>query len=250
MEYLESKETSNRRSPINLLLNVIKRINKLHNIDKSNTLDFDNDEDETYWEFCQRELIVFEGKLNLPVPVFSIIKPTLGARFILHILLSLGEFETEQDLLLHPTLRETLQYAKLIGDETDEESLNRYVDELMVKIIVESFQYLPSGKKIIDNWIITFDELLKSVIIDNSLPIVEMPPVLQARLNKSVNDECNAQVKKFRDSLTDSSLQEIGDNANFYSIPSKDELKNATFDNPLEWNAIEIFCQGAGQSDE
>ena len=54
--------------------------------------------------------------------MFSYVKPTIGPRFILHIMLSLGEFETELDLILYPTLRDYLRYAGLIGELNDEES--------------------------------------------------------------------------------------------------------------------------------
>ena len=39
----------------------------------------------------------------------------MGAEFILHILLSLGRFATERDLLLHNSLRDCFKAAKLIG---------------------------------------------------------------------------------------------------------------------------------------
>ena len=60
---------------------------------------------------------------HLPVPVYLFINPTMNTRFLLHLLLSMGHYETEYDMILHPTLRESFKYAKLIGAEVDEESL-------------------------------------------------------------------------------------------------------------------------------
>ena len=44
---------------------------------------------------------------HLPIPVFSYIRPTMGTQFILHLLLSLGHFSTEIDLLVHPNIKES-----------------------------------------------------------------------------------------------------------------------------------------------
>ena len=81
--------------------------------------------------------ILYEDDLrHLPIPVFSYIKPTMGPRFILHIMLSLGDFDTELDLIPHPTLRDSLRYAKLIGENNDEDSLQSYSNSLLKKFIL------------------------------------------------------------------------------------------------------------------
>lgn len=84
--------------------------------------DFECDDDNDMWEFMKWNLLYDDENRHIPIPVFSYVKPTMGPRFILHILLSLGEFDTELDLILHQTLRDSLIYAKLIGP-LDNESL-------------------------------------------------------------------------------------------------------------------------------
>lgn len=49
------------------------------------------------------------------MPVFSYARTMITAPFIPHLLLSLGHFVTEVTLLLHATIRELLQKAKLVG---------------------------------------------------------------------------------------------------------------------------------------
>ena len=61
----------------------------------------------------------------------------MGHQFILHILFSMGQFETELDLTLHTTLKYALRYAKLIGDEEDNESLEMYAKKLTRKFVEE-----------------------------------------------------------------------------------------------------------------
>ena len=50
------------------------------------------------------ECLLFEdeGK-HLIATLFSYVKPTMGPRFILHLLLSLSHFGTELDLMLRPS---------------------------------------------------------------------------------------------------------------------------------------------------
>ena len=69
----------------------------------------EDDDLETWQTYCK--FIYQNTEKHLPVPVYNYIKPTIGTRFILHILLSKGNFETEYDLISHPSLKESLRYA-------------------------------------------------------------------------------------------------------------------------------------------
>ena len=67
-------------------------------------------------KFVLEEIIhINRNEDHLPIPVYSYLKPTLGVQFIHHVMLSLGRFATEIDLTMHPTIRDSLRYAKLIG---------------------------------------------------------------------------------------------------------------------------------------
>ena len=116
-------------SSINRMKNLfleIQSLNKSHNYGQL----LESDGNFRRFSFIKTHFLYDDGYKNLPIPVFSMVKPTLGVRFILYILLSMGEFDTETDLILHPSLRESLIYAKLIGNSNDEEDL---------KCILENF---------------------------------------------------------------------------------------------------------------
>ena len=55
-------------------------------------------------------LLRIDEKYDLPIAVFSYITPTISKYFILHIMLSMGRFETEMGLLLNGSIREYLRY--------------------------------------------------------------------------------------------------------------------------------------------
>ena len=60
---------------------------------------------------------------HLPIPVYSLIRSTLGVQFIQHAMLSMGRFEIEIDLTLKPSIRDCLYYARLIGSYIDNTDL-------------------------------------------------------------------------------------------------------------------------------
>ena len=61
-----------------------------------------------FWSVLQ--FMIYEYlEEDLPVPVYSFIKPAMNTQFILHLLLSMGHYETEYDLILHPILRESFR---------------------------------------------------------------------------------------------------------------------------------------------
>ena len=172
-------------SPENMLKATFTDMQWLYSLSKNirNTM---TPEMEQLWEVYQ--FMIYEDPArHLPVPVYSFIKPTINTRFILHLLLSMGHFETEYDMILHPTLRESFRYAKLIGAEDDEESLKKYCNELVVKYIKGQLVHYPNGYKLTGSWIIVAKQLLESVIIHNEIQITDMPPVLQSDLDNYKN---------------------------------------------------------------
>ena len=133
----------------------LQRIKKLTHV-HTQLVDFDDDHE------------------HLPIPVYSYIKPTMRVQFILHILLSMGHFVTEIDQISHFTIRKCLQYAKLIGNRTDEESLQNYSSNLCRRFNEEQLVYFSNSKHIIDNWIVVASDLFDSVIIHDEIPVTCM----------------------------------------------------------------------------
>lgn len=162
----------------------MKRISNLNY-----NVDLDSEDYQKMLEFIKANHLYEYEYRNLPIPVFSYIKPTMGVRFILHIMLSLGEFDTELDLILNPTLLESLRYSRLIGPENDVDSLELYSEELLKKYILDQLRYFPNISKVLDQWIVTAGGLFDSVIIRNEIPITDMPPSHQTEMNESKDEE-------------------------------------------------------------
>ena len=175
-----------------------------------------------------------DDKDHLPIPVFSYIIPTMSTSFLLHIMLSMGKFETEIDLITHQDLRGSLKYCHLIGNNTDEDSLLQYAKDLTRKWIIEQVQYFPNSQRVIDFWIITAYQLLCDVIVRNELPITEMPPFLLSTIMSQQQAEMIEHKRIIKLNVIDAAFNEIGaDGLERCMVPSKENLIRATLSNML-----------------
>jgi hypothetical protein len=221
---------------------IVALFQDIHHSIQSNTT---NDELESRFVFND------DMEEHLPVPVFSYIRPTMGTQFILHILLSLGRYKTEMDLLQHRSLRESFRYARLIGPEDDNESLQRYSNKVFVQFIEEQLIFFPNSRSIIDSWITITADLLNEAIKNDTIPITDMPAVQQTTLMKSIDENCIKYVEKLKKEAITSACKELNNASQRCNIPTINDLINATKENPLDWDGFESFQEAsAAQNDE
>ena len=103
-------------------------------------------------------------------------------------LLPLGRFNTEIDLLTQPSLRDSMTYAKLIGDSRDPEDLQQHSDSLLKLFITKQLKYYPCSYSQMERYVILAGELFDSIIVRNEIPITDMPPTLQTSLDSTYKD--------------------------------------------------------------
>ena len=77
-----------------------------------------------------------------------------------------------------------------------------------------------------------------------------MPSVLQSSLFQTSDESVVTFWKDSRMSMCKSAMNELGDVVEHCSVPSVDNIINATKEAPLDWNLYEEFEQSEGQSDE
>ena len=159
----------------------------------------------------------------------------------------MGRFETEADLILHPTLCESLRYSKLIGIMEGEESLKRYSDELLKKFIKEQLVFFPNSKCVIDQWIVTAADLFDAIIIRDEIPIADMPPAHQTALEECKDDEVKKICQNLTENMVNAALREMGPCKELYCLPSINELIVATRKNPVLWDPIVNFRKSSIQ---
>jgi predicted GIY-YIG superfamily endonuclease len=204
-----------------------------------------------WMELQSRFLVIDENPAKiLPIPVFSNVKPALATRFMLHLLLSMGKFDTEIDLLHNASLLEAFRYAKLFTLSNNEDDMNRSVDDLLRKWEEDQLEYYPINTRPYDKYLIDAENAIKMVLVHDSLPMSEMPPVLYTSLIKDTTRMVENFLLTSRRKLVEAAMSEIkieqGDNSpNHDNIPSAEDFVTATKDKPLSWdgNLRKIECQ-------
>ena len=248
-EYIESlNRPDDFLHPICIMIDLFLHIKTLLTTSASNNRELNNQE-TIQLNHLNEELLYDDDKRHLPVPVYSYSRPTIASQFILHILLSLGHFSTEVDLLLHPNIRESLRYAKLIGPSNDPDMLQSYSDKLLHMFILEQLRYFPNSKRVLDTWIVTAGDLLDAIIIRDEIPIHDLPPVQQTTLHASKTEEIVRYWDESKAKLIKAAHTELESVMIPYDIPSTNDLENVTLDSPLDWNAYEKFTQIEPQTD-
>ena len=136
VEYIDTlNQPDDTFHPINKIANLFLEIKNLLDLNTLNPNVLNNKERKRL-KFLKEYIIYEDIKCRLTIWVCLYARPIVGSQFILHILLSLSHFATEVNILLHTTIRESLQYAKLIGPSNDTEELQKYFDELLKQWIL------------------------------------------------------------------------------------------------------------------
>ena len=255
MEYIDSIDNGQVDSlPLTIgmasMVALFKKIDHCIKVEESDENELDEEEGQFY-DFAMEHLIhQDEDDNHLPVPVYSYLKPALGVQFIHHILISLGRFSTEIDLTMKPSIRESLRYAKLIGESNVPHELQKYSDKLLYTWIEEQLQFFPVSRRVMSEWIVIAGELFDSVIVRDEISINDMPAVQLTSLFGSADEEIKSHSRNLRTTFINAIHLELENVDEACNVPSKDDLLEATKERPLDWNASASFSKNANQSDE
>ena len=126
---------------------MILMFRKINHVVESDSTD-PSENELIFLEHAESSLLYIDPKNQLPIPVYSYLKTTMGVQFLHHILLSMGRYLTEIDMKLHRTIRYCFKYAKLIGpgdgvmslEEYSYELCSRYIKEQLAKICNPNMQ--------------------------------------------------------------------------------------------------------------
>ena len=118
---------------------------------------------------------------KLPIPVFSNIKPTQPHRFLIHVLLSMGEYNNELELWEQGTIKNAFVMGRLISHSHLEESVNN----LVRRYVMEQLLFMPGGTQMFDRLCVAAHSVLTSTLLQDEMPIFEMPSVLYTSLRQA-----------------------------------------------------------------
>jgi predicted GIY-YIG superfamily endonuclease len=241
--YLETEEANVEVAGKESMIEVMKQIEYVLENDDEDILD---DDGISFLSHVKENMIYDDEKEHLPVVVFSYVLPSNGIQFLNHILLSMGRFSTEIDLMTHSSIKECFCHAKLIGNSDEIEDLRQYSNDLLVKYIKDQIRYFPNGMRAIDSFIITAGIAFDNAIIDNGISMTDMPPFQYSILAQSMEEEFIKQRKDIIGKVVDVLYLEF--QGLTVDIPSKEDLKNTSIDTQVDWDPLLHFHKSPDQN--
>lgn len=203
---------------------------------------------DSMWVENHSDKFFYEDELDLlPVPVVSQSSPENAQRFLTHIILSLGEYETEMNALTHPTFRDSLRSVGLIGDSVDEHSLRVYARKLTCRYIEEQLVYYPNSLTKAEKFICLAKQVFDDAIVHNALSMSELSPYTMTGIRIAASEK---NIRYWQE-MKASQLQSVYNTLQYTEgVPSKDAVVEATRLSPLQWDPTQTLLQFENQSQE
>ncbi|KAF4714116.1 hypothetical protein FOZ62_022488, partial [Perkinsus olseni] len=177
------------------------------------------------------------------VAVLSNPLPRYADRFLIHIILSMGRYETEVGVFDVANLRQSFQEAQLIADA--EHPTVQEKNLILRRYILEQLLYMPGGTVSFDRHLVHANNALHSLLIEGELQFFATPLVLRYELVRQAVEAIHQRQRDTRKNFAEA-LHYLGNPIN--GLPPVDDLVNATLQDPLPW--VPVLQQGATQSAE
>ena len=198
------------------------------------------------WEQWQtaknRFLCAWTDKL-VPVVWFTNIKPIHSSRFLVHILLSMGAFLNEMELMQCGSIRSAFIKARLFDPTDPEESIN----QLTKRYVMEQLKNLPGGTPQFDRFVAAAYKAFQSALLHNQLAADGLPPYLYTHLKREASEKTEAMINSMKRVLTTVVLQTLRD-AQLEDLPSLENILAARM--PYDGNDWEEYETNPGEEEE
>jgi len=202
---------------------------------------------EEWREMNKRFIACGATKQQLPVTWFNSVKPTQPNRFLLHILLSMGNFDNELNLLSGISIRDCFVQAELIDANPDR--IEQSIDNLTRRYIVEQLVYLPGGSQQFDKFVLAAHRTLRHALLFNNIAVSELPPALYTRLRLQTTKEAMKHLADCRTTVLRTVTNNLTE-AGFDGLPELQRLETTTFHNVLKWNPEDSIVSSDIQCEE
>jgi predicted GIY-YIG superfamily endonuclease/DNA replication protein DnaC len=194
---------------------------------------------------------------NKEIPVIWYNPPpaTQATEFLVHVLISLGEFDCELNLYSQGSIKKAFIAAKLLTPGIADRALERAQHEkdvlqILFKWLSSEHRTFPGGTISFDNNLVAAYSTLRRGILDESLPCNELPACIYTR----VQEETSRESKKNIELKTETLLRTTRDsvmkkNVAKNRIPNLEELIDAKINTESATNWKAELSQAQNQSD-
>ena len=162
--------------------------------------------------------------------VLSTIVPKSTSNFLIHYLLSFGEFTTEIDLFSPLSLKSAFVYSRLIASPegpTDEEVLS-----LTKRFVMEQLRFYPGSSTLLDRHVGTAYHCLKEATQNNILTFCkDLPLVLESSIFQKADEQVLEECNRVKSNLVAALLEKCPT-----TFPSFNEFMSASLSSLLNWH--------------
>ncbi|CAG0890579.1 unnamed protein product [Cyprideis torosa] len=182
---------------------------------------------------------------NLTVSVISNVTPLQKLRFLFHAALTLGTYVCELELFPKGDMRQAFVAAKLVHDPPTEEDVN----QLVKRLISEQYAYLPVTAKRLSTYIKITNQALREYFLGNHLLHFSVPSISEIAIREEAEEELQNALHDSENSIRNVLLETAyKNNVNLPGIPTLQQFKEATIQDPLQW--IPQLTRAPGQSED
>ena len=157
-----------------------------------------------------RENFIYScGNEILPIPVVTSLKPTDAAQFTYHILLSMGSYSTELDVLSHRNLREAYVAASLFSDSDAEEEISLL--RLLNRYVIEQLAYQPINSQLFDEYLAAALRAFRALLIEETLPLFSLPSCLSTKLHIDCSIEIRNRINTLKRDILLTTIERLSE---------------------------------------
>ena len=176
-----------------------------------------------------------DQKSNVVV-YFSKVFPSEGSKFLIHLLLSMGHFETEFDLFNCTNLKESFIKSGLLSTET----LSETALTLTKRYILEQAQFLPGSTRMFDRNVVQCYQVLHEFFEKDIISYISPPRVLVLSVKESRNEKTESFLQTVRSNVAKGLVA----SKKVLNCPNETLLTNATTSFPLDFEPTISKIQG------
>jgi hypothetical protein len=176
---------------------------------------------------------------QIPIYWFKTVKATDSERFLYHLLISMGRFNCEFELVSQGSLRQAFIHARLFTESNDLNDQQQSMYDLVRKYITTQLVYLPAGTRTFDRQVVASFNAIQGLLLRDEIISDSLPSALYTRLRQDCSETAEAYCENSRTVLIESlygSLKKAG----IEQLPTRDALKTATFNDPIPFDILAI----------
>ena len=189
------------------------------------------------WEFLQKTFLgakrTDQKTQIMPVVWFNSVKPSESVRWLVHILLSMGEYDCEAGLLGSGNMIKNFIRAGLV--RSDRAFREEDVRNLTRRYVLEQLVFLPGGTYAFDKHLVQAYQVFTTVLVDEEMPYCEVPAGLYTHVRLSTEKGCEAYLQQAREHLCDVLYLDVKSTGMFDMPFDVGDLKKATLADPINW---------------